>query len=129
MNLKVLWVNETSITNEAIKQIAKYLPLSQIEWLGLSNNRIDDEGINVLTRLFRYERLKITQLPLSGNKNLSMTRKHEFERVFRLSKTAWFYIGIALCSLRDVPRLGKGSRFKGLPVELIRLIMLSLSVI
>jgi Ran GTPase-activating protein (RanGAP) involved in mRNA processing and transport len=69
--LNVLFLGQNQITNKGIEHISEMLKTNQIlTQLGLSNNKISDQGVILLANTLAYRNTTLKELYLWGNKSI-----------------------------------------------------------
>ena len=145
-----LGLSDNQITDEGVCYLAEHLlPSSIIAHLWLSNNLITDTGLGgLISHLIGKSSNKLVTLFLDHNlisdagvrkfclavRNTKLERvvvhrdedqitqatHHELERILDILRSKWLDLLLTLCSVREIPRLGRSSVFRHLPLEIIQ---------
>jgi Ran GTPase-activating protein (RanGAP) involved in mRNA processing and transport len=116
-SLKELTMNSNQLGDVGLAHLAKVLPASKLQKLVLTGTNVSNSGVKALVE--GIKRSDLHSVNLSGNE-FSAELSDEITRAFETKNSAWYKTVHALCSIRDVPRLGRQSKLSVLPKELIR---------
>ena len=120
-----LYIGENrQVTDASVVPLAKALETTSIQLIGLMKNSISDCGVRALIQAAKRS-ISLAEVLIEGNP-CSTQLNQELDNILVLKDTNWFKLVIALCSVRDIRRLGARSHLRLLPVELLRKIAITL---